>query len=79
MILGLTNLFSFIFYYKKYVMATRDRSNKKAERSGNTSRTSNQGRKFATTGNFEKRGNPEIDDDTKATSADMKKNRRRRS
>jgi hypothetical protein len=48
-------------------------------RKGDTSRTSNQGRKFSSGGDAGKRGDPHVDENTKATAAESKKPRRRRS
>jgi hypothetical protein len=51
----------------------------KAARGGDTSRTSSQGRKAASGGNFDKRGNPEIDEQTKSEKTAKKPSRTRRS
>jgi hypothetical protein len=48
-------------------------------RQGDTGRTSNQGRKFATGGNPGKRGDPQLDENSKASAAETKKPRKRRS
>jgi hypothetical protein len=51
----------------------------KAARGGDTSRTSSQGRKLATGGNTDKRGNAEMDEQTKSEKTAKKPNRMRRS
>ena len=45
----------------------------KAARIGDTGRTSSQGRKLSTGGEINKKGNPELDENTKSPKADLKK------
>lgn len=47
--------------------------NNKAQREGDTSRTSNQGRKLASGGNPNKKGTPEIEEVTKTPVTELKK------
>jgi hypothetical protein len=42
------------------------------ERRGDTSRTSDQGRKLSSGGEINKRGNPEVDDNTKSVKTELK-------
>lgn len=51
----------------------------KAARGGDTSRTSNQGRKTSSGGSLDKRGDPQIDEQTKSPKTAKKPNRMRRS
>jgi hypothetical protein len=58
-------------------MTTKNKTgNGKEERSGNSSRTSNQGRKEGSGGLIGKTGNPEIDDATHSPKAGQKKEKR---
>ena len=57
----------------------REQNNNKQKHYGEPARTSNQGRKFSTGGDNGKRGNPELNENTRATVQDMKKPRKRRS
>jgi hypothetical protein len=58
-------------------MKTKNQSgNSKAERGGDTTRTSSQGRKQGSGGVIGKRGNPEIDDATHSPKAGQKKVKR---
>ncbi|MBC7948888.1 MAG: hypothetical protein H7Y42_13445 [Chitinophagaceae bacterium] len=51
-------------------------SSSKAQRGGDTSRSSSQGRKASSGGSATRRGNPQIDEATKAPTAGAKKARK---
>jgi len=56
-------------------MANKNSKNKQPDRKCDTSRTSSQGRKTASGGEINKRGNKEIDEDTKTPVKDINKSR----
>ena len=53
-----------------------NQKNKQPDRKGDTSRTSSQGRKTASGGDVNKRGNNEMDEDIKTPVKDMNKSRK---
>src|SRR5688572_16092022 len=63
--------------YKISFMAQKTRpGNSKAERGGDTTRSSSQGRKLSSGGNTNKKGNPEVDDATHSPVAGKGKEKR---